>query len=117
MSYSNVHFILFKPQLSENIGACARALKNFNFTKLELVSPKISFPNEKVFATSVGAKDIINASKVYNNFEDAIENTDCVIAMSSRIRKKNYKYLSMNELKKIVNLQYDKNWIKKIAPA
>ena len=101
MSFSNVHFILFKPQLAENIGACARALKNFNFTKLKLVSPKISFPNEKVFATSVGAKDIINSSKIYSNFEDAIKDTNCVIATSSRIRKKNYKYLSINELKKI----------------
>ncbi len=93
MSFSNVHFILFKPQLAENIGACARALKNFNFTKLKLVSPKINFPNEKVFATSVGAKDIINSSKVYSNFEDAIKNINCVIATSSRIRKKNYKYI------------------------
>ena len=101
MSYSNVHFILFKPQLPENIGACARALKNFNFSKLKLVSPKINFPDEKVFATSVGAKDIIDASNVYSNFEDAIKNVNCVIATSSRIRKKNYKYLSINELKKI----------------
>ena len=101
MSYSNVHFILFKPQLAENIGACARALKNFNFSKLKIVSPKISFPNEKVFATSVGAKDIINASKVYNNFEDAIKNINCVIATSSRIRKKNFKHLSLSELRKI----------------
>ena len=101
MSYSNVHFILFKPQLPENIGACARALKNFNFSKLKIVSPKISFPNEKVFATSVGAKDIINASKVYSNFEDAIKNANCVIATSSRIRKKNYKHLSLNKLRKI----------------
>jgi tRNA/rRNA methyltransferase len=101
MSYSNVHFILFKPQLAENIGACARALKNFNFNKLKIVSPKISFPNEKVFATSVGAKDIINASKVYSSFEDAIKNTNCVIATSSRIRKKNFKHLSLRELRKI----------------
>ena len=101
MSFSNVHFILFKPQLAENIGACARALKNFNFTKLKLVSPKTSFPNEKILATSVGAKDIIKSSKIYNNFEDAIKDVDCVIATSSRIRKKNYKYLSLSELKKI----------------
>ena len=101
MSYSNVHFILFKPQLAENIGACARALKNFNFTKLKLVSPKTSFPNEKILATSVGAKDIIKSSKIYKNFEDAIKNVDCVIATSSRIRKKKYNYLSLSELKKI----------------
>jgi tRNA/rRNA methyltransferase len=108
MSYSNVHFILFKPQLPENIGSCARALKNFNFTKLKLVSPKMSFPNEKVFATSVGAKDIINSSKVYKNFEDSIKDVHCVIATSSRMRKKNYKYLLMSELKKI-------NFKKKVA--
>ena len=101
MSFSNVHFILFKPQLAENIGACARALKNFNFFKLKLVSPKISFPNEKVLATSVGAKDIIKSSKIYKNLEDAIKDVDCLIATSSRIRKKNYKYLSLSELKKI----------------
>ena len=101
MSFSNVHFILFKPQLAENIGACARALKNFNFFKLKLVSPKTSFPNEKVLATSVGAKDIIKSSKIYKNLEDAIKDVDCLIATSSRIRKKNYKYLSLSELKKI----------------
>ena len=101
MSFSNVHFILFKPQLAENIGACARALKNFNFTKLKLVSPKTNFPNEKILATSVGAKDIIKSSKIYKNFEDAIKNIDCVIATSSRIRNKNYKYLTLSELKKI----------------
>jgi len=108
MSFSNVHFILFKPQLSENIGACARALKNFNFTKLKIVLPKVNFPNEKILATSVGAKDIIDSSKICNNFEDAIKDMDCVIATSSRIRNKNYKYLSIKELKKI-------NFKKKIA--
>ena len=36
MSFVNISFILHKPQLSENIGACARALKNFNFKKLIL---------------------------------------------------------------------------------
>ena len=31
MSEKNISFILHKPQLSENIGACARAIKNFRF--------------------------------------------------------------------------------------
>ena len=54
-------FILIKPQLGENIGACARALKNFNFHKLLLVDPKPTFPNDKIIATSVGAKNIIKS--------------------------------------------------------
>ena len=73
MSFSNVYFILFKPQLAENIGACARALKNFNFKKLRIVSPRIGFPNEKVISTSVGAKNIVSSSKIYDNFEDSIK--------------------------------------------
>ena len=52
-------FILVKPQLGENIGSCARSMKNFGFTKLHIVSPKINFPDNKAKATSVGAIDII----------------------------------------------------------
>ena len=58
MSVNNISFILHKPQLSENIGACARGMKNFNFQKLVVVDPKPIFPNDKILATSVGAKDI-----------------------------------------------------------
>ena len=67
--FNNISFILHKPQLSENIGACARAIKNFNFDKLILVDPKPSFPNDKIIATSVGAKDIIKKSKVFDSME------------------------------------------------
>ena len=56
-------FILIRPQLGENIGACARSMKNFGFKKLRVVSPKFSFPNHKTKVTSVGAYDIINKTK------------------------------------------------------
>ena len=101
MSFSNVHFILFKPQLSENIGACARALKNFKFSNLKVVSPKVSFPNDKIIATSVGAKDIIKSTKVYNDFKDSIKEFNYIIATTNRRRNKNYKYLEIENLKKV----------------
>ena len=47
MSANNITFILHKPQLSENIGACARGMKNFNFKKLSVIDPKPIFPNDK----------------------------------------------------------------------
>ena len=65
-------FILVKTQLGENIGACARSMKNFGFSRLFLVSPKINFPNYKTKATAVGAYDIINKAKVFSNVEKAI---------------------------------------------
>ncbi len=71
MSFKNITFILHKPQLSENIGACARALKNFNFNNLSIVNPKPSFPNDKIIATS------------------------------ARFRNKNIKHISITDLNKI----------------
>ena len=76
MTKKNITFILHKPQLSENIGACARGIKNFGFNKLSLIDPKPLFPNDKILATSVGAKDIIKNSKIYKSLEEAIENED-----------------------------------------
>ena len=101
MSFSNISFILNQPQLSENIGSCARALKNFNFDKLILVNPKPSFPNDKIIATSVGAKDIIKKSKVFDNLEPALEKIDYLIATTSRFRNKNIKHIQLKDLKKI----------------
>ena len=101
MKTNNITFILHKPQLSENIGACARALKNFNFTNLSVVDPKPIYPNDKILATSVGAKNIINKSKVFNELGLAVEKIDYLIATSARFRNKNIKPISLEDLKKI----------------
>ena len=101
MSFKNISFILHKPQLSENVGACARAIKNFSFSKLILINPKPIFPNDKILATSVGAKDIIKRAKVFNNIEKSINNIDILVATSARFRNKNIKHISISELNEI----------------
>ena len=108
MSFNNISFILHKPQLSENIGACARGIKNFNFKKLVIIKPKTIFPNDKILATSVGAKDLIINAKVYETLESAIKKIDFVRATSARFRNKNIKHIKLEDLKKI-------NFNKKIA--
>jgi len=101
MSKNNISFILHKPQLSENIGSCARAMKNFDFKKLILINPKPIFPNDKILATSVGAKNIIKQSKKYDNLEKAVSKFDVIIATSARFRNKNIKHINLEDLKKI----------------
>jgi len=101
MSFNNISFILHQPQLSENIGACARAIKNFKFKKLVIIKPKPIFPNDKILATSVGAKDLIVNAKVYENLESAAKKVDFIIATSARFRNKNIKHIKLNDLKKI----------------
>jgi len=101
MSKNHISFILHKPQLSENIGACARAIKNFNFKKLILINPKPIFPNDKILATSVGAKDIIAHSKRYDTLEQALGKIDIIIATSARFRNKNIQHINLEDLKKV----------------
>ena len=98
MSFKNIHFILVRPQMGENIGFAARALKNFNFTKLRIVNPICIWPNQKALVTSVGAKDILLTSKIYNSLDKSIGDLDLIFATSSRIRKVNKKIISVNDL-------------------
>ena len=96
-------FILVKPQLGENIGACARSMKNFGFNKLIVVEPKINFPNHKAKAMSVGAYDIINKAKVFNNIEDAINPFNLIFSLSARRRDINKKHIALKDFQKIIN--------------
>ena len=99
--FNNISFILHKPQLSENIGACARAIKNFSFSKLIVIDPKPIFPNDKIIATSVGAREIIKKAKVYKTIEPSLKNLDLLISTTARFRNKNVKHIKLNELNKI----------------
>ena len=100
MSLSNFYFILVRPQMGENIGSVARAIKNFNIKHLRLVNPRCNWPNQKALATSVGAKDVLKAAKIYDSVEKSIGDLDIIFASSSRIRKVNKKVISIFDLKK-----------------
>ena len=100
MSFSNIHFILVRPQMGENIGFVARAIKNFNITKLRIVDPKCNWPSQKALATSVGANDVLKSSKIYNSVNKSIADLRVVFASTSRIRKVNKKIISILDLRK-----------------
>ena len=102
-------FILVKPQLGENIGACARSLKNFHFSKLRLVSPKALWPNEKAKATSVGAYDIIRNAKVFKNTGDAVKDCDIVVSLSARKRDISKRHISITQFSKKIKASKNKN--------
>ena len=100
MSLGNIHFILVRPQMGENIGSVARAIKNFNIKNLRIVNPRCHWPNQKALATSVGAKDVLRSTKVYSSIEKSIGDLDIIFASTSRIRKINKKIISILDLKK-----------------
>ena len=100
MSLKNVYFILIRPQIGENVGSVARALKNFNLSKLRIVNPRCNWPNQKALATSVGAKDILKSAKIYNSIDKSVGDLDIIFASTSRVRKVNKKVISILDLKK-----------------
>ena len=100
MSLSNIYFILVRPQMGENIGSVARAIKNFNIKYLRIVNPRCNWPNQKALITSVGAKDILKSAKIYYSVEKSIEDLDIIFASTSRIRKINKKIISVTNLNK-----------------
>jgi len=100
MSLKNIHFILVRPQIAENIGSVARAIKNFNITKLRLVNPRCKWPNDRAQVTSVGAKDILSKSKIFNSINESISDLDLIFASTARIRKVNKKIIPISNLKK-----------------
>ena len=103
-------FVLIKPQLGENIGSCARSMKNFGFKKLYLVSPKFAFPNHKAKVTSVGAFEIIDSAKIFNKTDDALKEFDIVISLSARRRDINKKHITISDLSQILKKRKNSNF-------
>ena len=103
-------FVLVNPQLGENIGACARSMKNFGFHKLNLVSPKFIFPNHKTKVTSVGAFDLIENAKVFKKVDDALTEFDIVISLSARRRDINKKHITISDLSEILKKRKNSNF-------
>ena len=101
-------FILVNPQLGENIGACARALKNFGFSNLNIVAPRDLWPNTKARMTSVGAYNIIQKAKIYKNVSDAVKEFDLVFASTARKRDINKKHISIINFVKLLS-KYEKS--------
>ena len=88
MSFKDIYFILVRPQLGENIGASARALKNFNLSKLRIVNPRTSWPNQKAIATSVDAKDILQSSKIYDSLDKSVGDLEIAINLAIKSKEK-----------------------------
>ena len=99
---NNFGFVLIKPQLGQNIGSCARVLKNFGFSKLSIVNPRDGWPNYKARMTSVGAYDMLEKVKVYDNTIDSVKNFDLLFSTTARKRNINKKHISISRFVKLI---------------
>ncbi|MEO8714024.1 MAG: RNA methyltransferase [Acetobacteraceae bacterium] len=78
--------ILVRPQLADNIGACARAMANGGLFHLRLVAPRDGWPQEKAWRMASGADRILNAASVHEDVAGAVADLHHVLATCPRPR-------------------------------
>jgi tRNA/rRNA methyltransferase len=78
--------VLVRPQLADNIGACARAMANGGLFHLRLVAPRDGWPQERAWRTASGADRILEATQVFETVADAVADLHRVLATCPRPR-------------------------------
>ena len=78
--------ILLRPQLGENIGASARAMKNCGVSELRLVAPRDGWPNPAAAPMASSATDILDNATVYPDLASAMHDVVLAFATTARMR-------------------------------
>jgi tRNA/rRNA methyltransferase len=78
--------VLVRPQLADNIGACARAMANGGLFHLRLVAPRDGWPQDKAWRNSSGADRILDEAAVFASVTDAVADLHHVFATCPRPR-------------------------------
>ena len=84
MPSSHCKIVLVRPRDPNNIGAAARAMKNFGFTDLAVVTPHPPVWDEVVSA--VNALDVLTNARVCASLTEAVSDCDLVIGTSDHRR-------------------------------
>ncbi len=78
--------ILVNPQMGENIGAAARAMKNCGLTEMRLVAPRDGWPNPAAEAMSAGAENILQNARFFHTTAEAVADLHFLLATTARQR-------------------------------
>jgi tRNA/rRNA methyltransferase len=78
--------VLVRPQLADNIGAAARAMKNCGLEELRLVAPRDGWPNPAASPAASGADDILERAVTYSTTAEAVADLHQVYATTARLR-------------------------------
>ena len=78
--------VLVRPQLADNVGACARAMANGGLFYLRLVAPRDGWPQAKAWRMASGAGRILDAATVHDTVADAVADLHHVFATCPRPR-------------------------------
>ncbi len=78
--------VLVRPQMAENIGACARAMLNFGLDEMRLVAPRDGWPQDKARAMASRADEVLDNAALHQTTDEAIADLNLVLATTARSR-------------------------------
>ena len=83
MNFMNLRIVLVRPQYSGNIGAVARAMRNFSVRDLALVNPA---PVQRTQAETmaVHARDVLDHMQIHTSVQSAIADCGLVVGTTCR---------------------------------
>jgi tRNA/rRNA methyltransferase len=86
MGLIGVRIVLVEPAGPMNVGAIARAMKNFGLQKLFIVNPQCDPLGEEALKMSVHAKDILESASLVASLPEALKGCTRAVATSARVR-------------------------------
>ena len=81
-----VRVVLVAPSHPGNVGASARAMLAMGLSRLALVAPS-RFPDHEATRRATGATAVLDAARVVDSLDDALEDVSCSIGYTSRPRE------------------------------
>src|SRR5512137_1215244 len=76
---SHLRVVLISPRNPLNIGAAARAMFNFGFSRMRVVNPyEVAFREAR---SAIGARDILQAAEEFSSVAEAV--ADCALVVGT----------------------------------
>ena len=78
-----IHIVLKRPEVAGNVGAIARVMSNFGFSKLIVINPKCVINSKEAQDRAKHAKNILKSAKIGG--EELLDDFDYVIGTTAQI--------------------------------
>ena len=78
--------ILSNPQMGENIGASARAMKNCGLSTMHIVNPRDGWPNPAAVSMAASGGDVLDHAQLHDTTRQAAEPYTLIAATTARRR-------------------------------
>jgi len=88
--------VVVEPKFEGNVGAIARAMKNFGVTDMRLVNP--CEIGDGAWQRSMHAEDVLNSRKEYKTLEEAVKDCSYVAGTSGATTEKEKAFVRINHM-------------------